>query len=102
MTMPTSRLPAETQVEYDLRQLTSGMDRVAVWAVRYALGRMTYAVSDVVDVMIANSRFLRPETRARIVADIDEAFNKGRVGMEMDEAQWRRLRSALAPALAGG
>jgi hypothetical protein len=75
----------------------SAIDHLSVWAVRYALGRMTYAVSDVVDTLIDNRAELTEQSKAVIVQDIDEAAEQhgGTIGMQMDHDQWMRLRAAL-------
>ena len=79
----------------------NSVDRLSVWAVRYALGRMTYAVSDVVETLIACRGELSEKSKAVIVRDIDEASTRynGQIGMEMDHAQWMRLRAALSGGL---
>lgn len=71
------------------------IDRLSVWAVRYALGRATYAVSDVVDVLIVNVASLSPNSRAVIVRDITEAEERGGLGMDVDAQLWRELREVL-------
>lgn len=71
------------------------IDRLSVWAVRYALGRSTYAVGDVVDVLARNAAEIKPYTRWVICGDIDMAIAAGQVGMDMDREQWLRLRAAL-------
>lgn len=73
----------------------SGIDALAPWAVRYTLGRMSYAVHEVVDTLIAHRADLTDGTRRVIVRDIDEVLNAGGGGMEMDREAWRRLRDAL-------
>lgn len=75
--------------------MAGSVDRLSVWAVRYALGRATYAVNDVVDVLTAERASLSPETRDCIVRDITEAEQRGNLGMDMDAQEWRRLRDAL-------
>lgn len=72
--------------------LQSDIDRLSVWAVRYALGRMTYAVHDVVEVLSRNVDALAPNTRQAIGEDIDDALAEGRAGMAMDVEQWKSLR----------
>ena len=74
---------------------SEAIDRLSVWAARYAMGRMTYAVADVVDTLIVSRRALAPHTRAVIVKDIEERLESGRLGMPMDERKWIELRDAL-------
>jgi hypothetical protein len=71
------------------------IDRLAVWAARYALGRSTYAVGDVCEVLTRRRRDLTPKTRAVIVDDITAAEAKHALGMEMDAVAWRALRDVL-------
>ena len=73
----------------------NGVDVLAPWAVRYALGRMTYAPHDVVDTLIAHRADLSENTRRVIVRDIDDVLDSGGGGMQMDRDAWRRLRAAL-------
>ena len=81
----------------------NGVDVLAPWAVRYALGRMSYAPHDVVDTLIAHRADLSDNTRRVIVRDIDEVLNSGGGGMEIDREAWRRLRAILAePTSEGG
>ena len=72
------------------------IDRLSVWAVRYALGRRTYAVADVVDVLSRNVACLSANSKAVIVRDITEAEKRGGLGMECDSVEWRRLREVLS------
>ena len=71
------------------------IDMLAPWAVRYALGRRTYAVSDVCRTLMIRRDCLRPKTRAAIVADIDRAKATNAMGDDMDARQWSALREAL-------
>jgi len=50
------------------------VDALAVWAVRYALGRMTYAVDDVVDALFTNRVDLTDNSCRVIIEDIDQAL----------------------------
>ena len=69
------------------------IDRLSVWAVRYACGRSTYAVSDVVEVLLRHLASLSVRSKAAIVASIEEQAKRG-LGMEMDARQWQRLYAA--------
>lgn len=75
------------------------IDRLSVWAVRYALGRATYAVGDVVDALIAQHTALSPSSKRAIIADIEAAFASRSVGQEMDRHDWTRLRTVLTTGL---
>ena len=74
---------------------------IAIAAFRYALGRMTYMPSHVVDWLIANRAQLSAADRELMLREIDEAADLQRLGMDCDVATWSRLRNALAPQPAG-
>lgn len=64
-------------------------------AFRYALGRMTYVVSEVADDIRRNRHLLSSKITARIILEIDEAAAEGRLGMDIDRDDWEKLRSEL-------
>jgi hypothetical protein len=66
-------------------------DGMVIYAMRYALGRRSYAVGECVDYLIANWRYLEPRTREVIKRDIRKAITEGRAGMDMDVADWKRV-----------
>lgn len=66
-----------------------------MYAFRYALGRMSYAVADVAEALIDRKDFLRPDWREQIVRDIDEAIAEGRAGMDFDVQRWRGVADAF-------
>lgn len=77
---------------------------VAIWATRYCLGRMTYAVGMCAEWLIHAWPDLREDVRSTIKRDIEEAFaedDRGRagepggykrLGMDMDRREWERVR----------
>lgn len=67
-----------------------------IYAFRYALGRMTYAVSDVGDALIANRDALTPDWRQQIVQDINNAIAGGYAGHACDIERWREVAKAMA------
>lgn len=71
------------------------VDRLAPWAVRYALGRQTYAVGIVVETLVGCVDALSADTRRAIVEDIDDALRRDRAGADMDRRDWLRLRDRL-------
>lgn len=75
--------------------IDSDLDELSVWAARYALGRMTYAPHNVVDLLVRRKDSLRPQTREVICRDIDEAEARGGLGMEIDAEAWKQLREVL-------
>lgn len=62
---------------------------------RYALGRMTYIVPDVVALIIEYKEVLNKHARATIVSEIDAAIENGTAGMKMDVSEWLRVVEAL-------
>jgi hypothetical protein len=66
-------------------------DLILFCAFRYALGRMTYMVSVVVETMIANWDQVDPVDRAKYKEEIRVAINKGRAGMDIDVDEWNRI-----------
>lgn len=75
-------------------------EEILVCAVRYALGRMTYIVSDVCRYVKSKKDSLSEHCRSIIIRDIEEAIGRyndlGRTcGMECDEKEWRELLEAL-------
>lgn len=66
-----------------------------MYAFRYALGRMTYAVGSVADTLIAYRDELDPQWREQIVEDIERAIAGGHAGMDMDVRQWERVAAAM-------
>ena len=76
----------------------------AIWATRYCLGRMTYAVGQCVEWLIHVWPNLREDVREIIKRDIEEAFAEDdraragapggckRLGMDMDRREWERVR----------
>lgn len=78
-------------------------DLMAIAAVRYCLGRMTYIVGECVDWLICVWPNLKPNAQIVIQRDIEEAFLRddedraaGReyqeLGMDCDRQQWERAR----------
>lgn len=71
-------------------------------SVRYAFGRMSYAVSDTVDIVIKFWPTLSPKVKTLIKRDLLEAISDDdssrenghkyhRLGMDMDRQSWDRL-----------
>lgn len=68
---------------------------VLFWAFRYALGRMTYAVSDVAMALHAHKHRLSPRMREMICREITEADERGGLGHECDQRAWREVQATL-------
>lgn len=74
------------------------VDNLLCCTVRYALGRATYVVAWVVDLVVAHEPWLTDRARSVLVRDIRYAFELGATGMDMDTDQWRRALAVLDPA----
>ena len=69
------------------------------WAFRYALGRHTYAVSDVAQYIIRHKSDIRPTTRTMIIREIRAHFDKyGDGGWECDKQSWDEVVWAFSDA----
>jgi hypothetical protein len=66
-------------------------DGMVIYAVRYVLGRQSYAVGECVEYLLAHWDKLERRTRIVIEKDIGEALAEGRYGMEMDKQGWLRV-----------
>ena len=67
---------------------------ILFFAMRYALGRMTFAGSTVLDNIQHNIDLFSANDLKLLIRDIDEQKNYG-YGMECDEQLWLGLRSYL-------
>ena len=78
-------------------------DLMLIAAVRYCLGRQSYIVGDCADWIVTNWATWPDSAKEIIRRDIDEAFERdlsarvngwGRtLGMDMDRAEWERVRA---------
>ena len=64
---------------------------IIFYAFRYALGRKTYVVSEVVDYLIENWKELSNTTQFLIQTEIRIAIERKEAGMNMDVKQWKKL-----------
>lgn len=83
-------------------ELNSDFEEILIYAERYALGRRTYAVSNVVGFIRPMISLLETKTLATIRSDIEEVSRQvertgidGLWGMECDKREWLRLLSAI-------
>lgn len=65
------------------------------WAVRYALGRKTYAVSDTVGYVLRVLKLLDYQTIYVMLRDIEEQERIGNLGHDCDAAEWMKLKEAI-------
>jgi hypothetical protein len=64
-------------------------------AVRYALGRKTYMVATVCDVLIKNADKLYNQNREKMTHEILRAIETGSAGMPVDVKDWQRVLDAF-------
>ena len=60
-------------------------------AFRYALGRMTYVVGSIVDIIIANWDQMSSSRRKMYKIEIREAITNNKCGMNCDIKDWERV-----------
>lgn len=70
-------------------------DTILFYAFRYALGRMTYAVSDVAELLIKYKNILTPLHKERIIKEIDEAIERNSAGMSCDVKEWEQVKEVM-------
>ena len=68
---------------------------MAIYSFRYALGRRTYAVSEMVDLLIRRKDELSPFTKKLMIKEIAYGDDHKLITMECDKVEWFRLRDAL-------
>ncbi len=62
---------------------------------RYALGRRTYVVEDVKELLIKYRHSLHENTKRQIKAEIEQAIENDSAGMQMDIDCWNRVVEGL-------
>jgi hypothetical protein len=73
-------------------------DFILHYAMRYALGRRSYAVTDLNREITRLVADLKPSLRQLMIDDINDALAQGRAGDAVDAVEWSRTRDALAAA----
>lgn len=66
-------------------------ENILMYAFRYALGRRTGAVLDVVGILKTYWQFLNESLKMQIQHEINEAIRLDRAGMECDIKNWRSI-----------
>ena len=69
------------------------------YSVRYALGRMSYAVSDTVSFVMPLIPYLTTRTIYCMHKDIKEQAEMNLLGMDCDKADWMKLYEAIGKEL---
>lgn len=77
-----------------------GVDPIIIFAAfRYALGRMTFIVSDVSDCIERNADKIPRADRGAMIREIAQAIREGQAGMPMDVEIWQRVEARLRRSL---
>ncbi len=71
------------------------IETLMVCAFRYAIGRKTYIVNTIADILIEHKDKLGDGARLGIVRDIHRDIAIENVGMECDKREWLRVLEAL-------
>lgn len=70
-------------------------EAILFYAFRYALGRSTYAVGDVVEELIKHKDILSDMTKGLIVKEIKEAIKEKKAGHGSDKVEWMGVANTL-------
>lgn len=82
--------------ELEARDIPDAMlDELVGWAFRYGLGRQSYAVGMIAEAVRTYRQRLLPQTRARLMREIEEAIQRGEAGMACDVREWEAVHAAL-------
>lgn len=73
------------------------VEALLLYSVRYSLGRMSYAVSDVANMVKKYKKFLTDNTKSVILESIKDQEH---YGMDMDKETWMILKTVLEEDLA--
>ena len=71
------------------------LSALLTYSVRYAMGRRTYAPSQVARAVIAHRGHLQPGDREAIVREYDESRRMGLLGNDCDAQNWHAMARAL-------
>lgn len=69
------------------------------YALRYALGRQTFAPSEVAEAINENILYFHKNVLLKFCTDIEDALQEGRAGAECDVATWKGLLYAIEDEL---
>ena len=71
------------------------LNDLMVCAFRYALGRRSYIVAVIGEILVTHKAELSDSSKAVICRDINKAIAKNHDGMDCDSAVWRYVRDHL-------
>ena len=83
---------------FTLRPKDTDDSMFIISAFRYALGRKTYAVGCVADVLIRLAPHMYVDDRARVIHEIQAAIDGGNAGAGIDIARWLQVADAMEDA----
>jgi len=66
-------------------------ENIIMYAFRYALGRKTYSVSEVSELLINNWHRFKSHTKEQIIREIETAIERNEAGMECDVNAWKSV-----------
>ena len=72
-------------------ELIQFKQNIALYAFRYALGRTSYAASEVASYLIQHKKMFTDGFRNIIISEIDFAIKEGLAGMDFDIVQWKQV-----------
>lgn len=70
---------------------TREFETLLIQSFRYCLGRMTYAVSDCVEMLTLHWNLIQPGVQKQVQDDIKRAIETKSAGMGMDIVEWRKI-----------
>jgi len=70
---------------------TDELRALVIYSFRYAMGRQTYAVQEVVEALLKYWDHLEDRDQALIVKEISTEITRGNYGMDIDLKQWQRV-----------
>ena len=71
------------------------LNDLLVCAFRYAIGRKTYVVPTIADLLLKYKDILSETSKAQIIRDINRAVKTANYGMDTDKNIWLRVRTGL-------
>ncbi len=85
----------ERQFKRTLSVSKGDFNDLAFWAFRYVLGRKSYAVGNVADILIRNVLYLDDRVKQKMISEIEKAIIDSLAGMECDVLDWLEVKKVL-------
>ena len=82
-----------------IQSVLKDLDTLLVCSFRYALGRSTYIVHDVCEIIKTYSKLLSSNSLILIQREIMDAINRNQAGMRMDIEEWTVLTQEIGAYL---